>query len=188
MNACVSPGFFSVHELSQAPNVVTALRFPLALAFPILAKSQLGALTVLAIAGATDLMDGWMARRSGQVTMTGAVLDPIADKTFVIAVAGTLFANGQIPRWGIPCLLAREILEGPLLLWILMWRPPTGAVHEVHASALGKAATATEFAAMAAALLGSRARTATLILSAITGVAAGIAYWQQELSAASCRR
>src|SRR5262249_51569745 len=96
------PGFFSPKELLLPPNLVSALRLPLALLFPFAARSKGQALAVLALAGLTDVLDGWLAREKRQVTPTGAVLDPIADKAFALSVVGTLIAQGKIPRWGIP--------------------------------------------------------------------------------------
>jgi cardiolipin synthase (CMP-forming) len=176
------PGFFSRRELLLPPNVTSALRLPLALIFPFAARSEGHALAVLALAGLTDVLDGWLARQNGQVTTTGAVLDPVADKIFALSVVGTLIAQGRIPRWGIPALLAREILEAPLLVWVLIEaRDGEAPTPEVRSNVLGKMATTAQFAAVMAALGLPAALPAALIASAVAGTVAGVAYWRREL-------
>ena len=176
-------GFFSARELLLPPNVLSLLRLPLAAIFPFAAGSRGGALLVLALAGVTDVLDGYLARRDGQVTATGAVLDPIADKVFALSVVSTLIAEGRIPRWGIPALLAREILEAPLLFWVLRRpREEGGQPVEVQSMRLGKLATVAQFAAVMAALELPAALPAALSVAAVLGTAAGVLYWQRELS------
>lgn len=182
MRAHAPPGFFSREELLLPPNVLSALRLPLAIAFPFAARSKGPALAVLALAGLTDVLDGWLARTNGQVTSTGAVLDPIADKAFALSVATTLIARRQIPTWGIPALLAREILEAPLLVWGLLARPhEQREVTEVRANVSGKIATVAQFAAVMAAIEAPILLPAALGAAAVAGVAAGILYWRREL-------
>lgn len=175
------PGFFSREELLLPPNVLSALRFPLALIFPFVAGSKGKAVAVLALAGLTDVLDGFLARRNGQATATGAVLDPIADKVFALSVVGTLIAQGRIPRWGIPALLAREILEAPLLAWVLLEQSEGAPAPEVRANVPGKIATSAQFAAVMAALELPAALPAALVASAVAGTVAGVAYWRREL-------
>jgi|HubBroStandDraft_6_1064221.scaffolds.fasta_scaffold277635_2 cardiolipin synthase len=179
------PGFFSVEELLLAPNVMSALRLPLAALFPFASRSRGTTLAVLAAAGLTDVLDGWLARRNGQVTATGAVLDPVADKVFALSVVGTLIAQRRIPRWAIPALLAREILEAPLLAWVLLRRGGRGEdVSEARSNVPGKIATAAQFAAVMAALEAPAALPPALVCAAVTGTIAGVAYWVRELGRA----
>lgn len=182
MRAHAPPGFFSVEELLLPPNVLSAMRIPLAVAFPFAARSKGPALAVLTLAGITDVLDGWLARKNGWATATGAVLDPIADKAFALSVVMTLIARGQIPRWGIPALLARELLEGPLLVWGLLARPQEQReVTEVRANVPGKVATVAQFAAVMAAIEAPVLLPAALGAAAVAGVAAGVMYWKREI-------
>src|SRR5262245_56672760 len=112
----------SARELAIPPNLLSLARLPLAALFPLVADRLAPALAILFAAGVTDVLDGWLARRSGMVTTTGAIVDPLADKVFALAVVGTLLAQGRLPLWGVPALLAREILEVPLALWIALAR------------------------------------------------------------------
>jgi cardiolipin synthase (CMP-forming) len=183
MRAHAPPGFFSLDELLLLPNVLSLARiFPLAAAFPLASREKGSALAVLALAGVTDVLDGWLARAWNKTTSTGAVLDPIADKAFAMSVVGTLIARGKLPAWGIPALLAREILEAPLLAWMILARPrEEREVTEVRANVPGKIATVAQFAAVMAAIEAPVLLPIALGASAVTGAWAGIAYWKREL-------
>lgn len=65
------------------------------------------ALAALAVAGATDVADGALARRLGHTTYLGQYLDGEADLSFWVALALTLSARGLLPRWLVAMLLAR---------------------------------------------------------------------------------
>jgi CDP-diacylglycerol--glycerol-3-phosphate 3-phosphatidyltransferase/cardiolipin synthase len=178
-----APGFFSLEELLLPPNVLSLLRLPLAAAFPFAARSRGSAMVVLGLAGLTDVFDGWLARRSGQVTTTGAVLDPIADKVFALSVVATLVSRGKLPAWGIAALLTREILEAPLLAWVLLVRSPRRAddVAGYRSNVPGKVATVAQFAAVMAAIEAPALLPAALAAAAAAGAVAGVAYWTREL-------
>ena len=185
MRAHAPPGFFSREELLLPPNVLTMLRLPLALAFPFAAGSKGAARAVLALAALTDVLDGWLARKNGQVTSTGAVLDPVADKVFALSVVTTLIARKKLPAWGIPAILARELLEAPLLCWmILARRDEPREVTEVAANLPGKVATAAQFAAVLAAIEAPLLLWPALGVAAAAGTWAGLAYWRRELGRA----
>ncbi len=85
----------------NAANVVTLVRFllvPLVVVALLLGEDQVGwrwaAAAVFAFAAATDKVDGWLARRSGQVTDWGKLVDPIADKALVGAALVMLSVLG----------------------------------------------------------------------------------------------
>lgn len=83
-----------------AANQLTLLRL---LLVPVFALSMLygrpgWALVVFAVAGATDAFDGFIARRTGQLTALGAWLDPMADKLLV----ATMFVMLTVPNLGMP--------------------------------------------------------------------------------------
>ncbi len=86
---------------------------------------------------------------------------------------------------GIPALLAREILEAPLLFWVLIRpREDGGEPVDVRSIGPGKLATAAQFAAVMAALELPAALPAALVAAAALGTAAGVLYWRRELRAA----
>ena len=184
MRPRVPPSFFSIDELLLPPNVVTATRFVIALLFPLAARSTSLALLFLVSAAGSDVLDGWLARRGDRITATGVVLDPIADKAFALSVVATLVAQRKLPVWGAPCLLLRELIEAPLLAWVFLHpsAPDEADVRLVGLSRPGKVATAAEFAAVLFALVLPSALTPLLLFAGAAGLAAGIGYWDRELS------
>lgn len=60
-------------------------------------------------AAITDLLDGWLARRQGLVTIIGKFLDPLADKLIVTATLVWLVPMGRIAAWAVVLLISREI-------------------------------------------------------------------------------
>ena len=66
------------------------------------------ALVIFLIATATDFLDGWLARRRGQITKLGTLLDPIADKLLISAAFISLVEMGLAPAWMVVVVVARE--------------------------------------------------------------------------------
>jgi phosphatidylglycerophosphate synthase len=90
------------------PNLLSLARFPLAAAF--LASSSVRMRTwILGLAALTDLLDGWLARR-GQSSQLGALLDPVADKTFVLIAVTAFLADGAISARDYLVVLSRDIM------------------------------------------------------------------------------
>jgi len=65
-------------------------------------------LAIFLVAAATDLVDGWLARRWGQVTTVGTLLDPIADKLLISAALISLVQIGLMPGWMAVIIIGRE--------------------------------------------------------------------------------
>src|SRR2546421_11532718 len=96
-----------------AADVATALRFPLAVLFP-LVRTPVWQLAIVAAAAATDVADGLLARRFG-ASRVGAVLDPIADKVFMADAFVTLTLSG-VDEWFEVCgMMARGLDDA---LWV----------------------------------------------------------------------
>lgn len=89
------------------PNAMSALRFPMAVLFPFMGWS--GRIILVAAAAGSDWIDGRLARRTRRVTQLGEVLDPVADKTFMLVVLVTLAVERALPLWTLPLLLLRDI-------------------------------------------------------------------------------
>lgn len=87
--------------LQHLPNTITIARLllvPVMILF--LKQGQYGyALTVFLVAGVSDALDGFIARRFGLITHLGAVLDPLADKLLLISAYVMLAWLGQVPFW-----------------------------------------------------------------------------------------
>ncbi|MEY4328085.1 MAG: hypothetical protein RIR71_755, partial [Actinomycetota bacterium] len=88
-------------ELRSVPNMLSILRLILVPVFLwlLLNDHMFWALAVLAFAGASDWLDGQIARRFNQVTELGRVLDPAADRLYIFASLIGLVINGNIPAW-----------------------------------------------------------------------------------------
>jgi CDP-diacylglycerol--glycerol-3-phosphate 3-phosphatidyltransferase len=63
---------------------------------------------LFAVTGATDFLDGWVARRTGTVTVVGKFLDPLADKLIAMSILVMLVHLGRVPAWLVILILARE--------------------------------------------------------------------------------
>ena len=66
------------------------------------------ALAIFLVAGATDLLDGYLARRWGQVTTIGTLLDPIADKLLISSALISLVQVNAVPGWMVILIVGRE--------------------------------------------------------------------------------
>ena len=66
------------------------------------------ALGIFLVATATDFLDGWLARRRGQITKLGTLLDPIADKLLISAAFISLVEMDLAPAWMVVVVIARE--------------------------------------------------------------------------------
>ncbi len=94
-------------------NLLTCLRLLLApiIIWAVLGGRDLLVLASFALACATDMADGWVARKTGKVTTLGIVLDPIADKTVILSALLTGAAIGKLPWWLALAYLAKELLQ-----------------------------------------------------------------------------
>jgi phosphatidylglycerophosphate synthase len=96
-------------SLVNPPNLISLCRLPLAVVF--VGLPHAGArVAVLLVAMLTDLLDGWVARRANAVTRAGALIDPIADRLFVLAVVLAYLADGLLSAGQVLVLLARDIM------------------------------------------------------------------------------
>jgi len=162
-------------DLVRLPSLVSLTRVPLGLAFlAIVPQRPSVAFSLLALAAASDVLDGFLARKRGDVTATGAVLDPIADKLFVALVVIALIAHGRLGALGAFLLATRELGELPLLLWFAFAHASVPV--QPMASVLGKAATVSQFVALVWLTFGWPGAGVWLALTAIVGVCAALGY------------
>ncbi|HEY4941183.1 MAG TPA: CDP-alcohol phosphatidyltransferase family protein [Rhizomicrobium sp.] len=97
--------------LRQIPNILTGIRIVLAplTAYLIWLGHDLAALLVFAFAGASDAVDGFLARRFGLVSRFGEYLDPAADKLLMLACFITLTLMGYTPLWLSALVIGRDV-------------------------------------------------------------------------------
>jgi cardiolipin synthase (CMP-forming) len=94
------PNLFTLARLLLAPVIVLA----------IVDRCALAALSIFAIAAATDAIDGYLARHLGAATPGGAFLDPIADKLLLTSVYLALALAGSVPWWLVGVIFGRDLL------------------------------------------------------------------------------
>ena len=100
------------------PNVLSALRLvgvPVFL-WAILTERDGLAIVLLVASGVTDYLDGKIARHYGLVSRVGQVLDPVADRLYIVATLLGLAWRDIIPWWLVAVLFAREAFMGVVVL------------------------------------------------------------------------
>lgn len=121
------------------PNLFTVLRLagvPLFVYLALGPRADGWAVAVLAIGGTSDWVDGFLARRLGQVSRLGELLDPLADRLYIGATVIVLTVREVVPLWFTLALLVREAVLGVGLLVLRRYGYGPPAVHYV-----GKTAT-----------------------------------------------
>lgn len=117
------------------PTFLTLLRLPLTVAIIWLVllgtrPAQAAALTAFILASFTDWLDGYLARRWGQMTASGAFLDPIADKVLVLGLFVTFAHLGVVPVWMVAVITLRETVVTGLRFVAVRRRVTLPAVKE----------------------------------------------------------
>jgi cardiolipin synthase len=121
------------------PNLLSMLRLagvPVFLWLVLGPEADGWALALLAVSGVTDFLDGYLARRLGQTSIVGEILDPVADRLYILAVVVGLALREVIPWWAALSLPLRD-----LLLWGLVPLLRTRGYSALPVHFLGKAAT-----------------------------------------------
>jgi len=133
------------------PNILTLMRIALIPVFMIIfylpwEYSNLVCAVVYGLAGITDWLDGYLARRLNQSSPLGAFLDPVADKLMVAAALILLVEADPSPALAIPAviIIGREIAISALREWMA----ELGARATVAVSAIGKVKTVTQIVAI----------------------------------------
>jgi CDP-diacylglycerol---glycerol-3-phosphate 3-phosphatidyltransferase len=139
------------------------------------AAAYVGA-AVFVVGAATDRLDGYLARRFASATRTGAWLDPLADKLFVLAPVVALTAVDRFPLWATIVFVVREVSVSLLRAWL-------GAHgRSMPATPLGQWKTAVQMAAILLFLLPldatfDAAKLAVLVAAVGLTVWSGLDYW-----------
>jgi phosphatidylglycerophosphate synthase len=180
---------YRARDLLLAPSLLSLSRVPLAAIFACVVGIPSAALAVLLLAGISDVLDGWVARRRGLATATGAALDGITDKLFALVVAIALYSTGQLGVGALLLLSAREIGEATLLLWFLV-SPSARARRAAYprANVVGKLATVLQLMAIGLALFRAPGVAYLTSATAVVGALAALSYWRRELTPIPARR
>lgn len=159
---------------ANLPNAITAARIALIVVFVVLLgrHEDAWAITALAVAGLSDFLDGYLARRWGQTTALGRVLDPAADRLLTVAVVVGLAWRDIVPWWLVAILLARDTVMAIALVWLARRRLPTPIV-----TFLGKSATAALYVFLPLSYLAYERWDAVHTVALWGAVGAALAYW-----------
>jgi cardiolipin synthase len=106
-------------RILTVPNVITLARLlciPVFLWLLFGLHEQTAAAILLAVLGATDWVDGYVARRFGQVSTFGKVLDPTADRVLVATAVISIMAYGAVPLWFGIATIVREVLVSVMVV------------------------------------------------------------------------
>jgi cardiolipin synthase len=147
------------NRLLTLPNLLSLSRLPLGGLFWVALGRGAGhaelPFCVLATAAATDVLDGWVARRRGlDPAGMGSWLDPICDKLFVGSVLAAIYVERRAPLSLLALIATRELLQLPMALvyrtsvTLRRWLR-----YDFRASLLGKGATVAQFLAVSALIL-----------------------------------
>jgi cardiolipin synthase len=116
------------------PNIVTIARILLVpiLVWAIATGDMRLAFVLFLVAGISDAIDGFVAKRFGMITDFGAHLDPLADKMLIIAIFVGLGITGAIPLWLVILVVSRDVLIiGAVTLALLLGKPVRVRPHMV---------------------------------------------------------
>ena len=169
-------------SLFTLPNLVSTSRVALAFGF-VVSESAPMRLALIGIASLTDFLDGWLARRTQSMSRMGALIDPVADRFFVLAVVVSYVAGGQLQLWQGIAIFFRDVMS--IIGWFVArnvsWlRPIT-----FKARPIGKVVTAAQLLTFVAVLAYPVAVDALVLLVAALGVAATVDYtlmlWRERV-------
>jgi cardiolipin synthase len=135
------------------PNALSGLRLlgvPLFFWLIVGPESDGLALAILIVSSFTDWLDGYLARRLNQFSRLGELLDPLADRLYVVAALAALYIRDLLPIWVVAALLMRDVLMSLLLVYLKRFGVTGVPVHFV-----GKAATMNLLYALPLILLGT---------------------------------
>ena len=132
--------------------MITVLRILLVAptAWLLVEEQYVWALVVMALAGASDALDGWLARRFDWTSRMGAALDPVADKLLVAAMFIVFTVQGHIPLWVAGIVLGRDaVIMSGAGVYRLLYGPI-----QFSPTLVSKANTATQIIVVLLLLLG----------------------------------
>lgn len=131
------------------PNIISLSRLLLALGFVVM-HGRWERTAIIIIAAVTDVMDGWMARRENGSTLTGALIDPFADRVFVLAAVSAYLIAGWLTTPQFLVFLARDIATA--VGFVVARFIPGLTASAFRARALGKSVTVLQMALLLAVL------------------------------------
>jgi CDP-diacylglycerol--glycerol-3-phosphate 3-phosphatidyltransferase/cardiolipin synthase len=155
------------------PNAISLSRIVLAAGF--VAVPEAGArVALISVASATDVLDGWLARRRGITSQWGALIDPLADRAFVVAAVASFVWRSELSAGQALTLLARDIATavGFVVARLVPWLRNA----PFQARPLGKAVTLLQLATLFVVLLAPSLVAALVVAVGALAAAAVVDY------------
>lgn len=166
------PNILTLSRLIMIPVFVAVFYLPVQWSYIVSA-------TIFAIAGLTDWLDGYLARRLDQTTPFGAFLDPVADKLMVAVALTVLIEEHASIILTIPAMviIGREIVISALREWMA----EIGSRASVAVSYIGKVKTTAQIVSIIVLLAFPAAHVWSLVGTLLLYIAAGLTLWSMVL-------
>jgi phosphatidylglycerophosphate synthase len=165
--------------LRALPNVLTLGRLALGLVFPWIPVPWRPG--VVAAAALSDLADGAISRSAGVSGTAGQILDPIADKVFVLAVVVTLLFEGDVRLYEVALIGLRDWVVLAGAAWVLL-REDWHTLRHLPPTFLGKVTTTLQFVLLLSLLIAGRMPhfifVPTVLLSALAALDYCRVFWR----------
>ena len=164
------------------PNIVSTSRVAMAIGFVVFDAVPVR-LALLGAASVTDFLDGWIARRTQAASRIGALIDPIADRLFVLGVVISYVMGGQLALWQAIAIMFRDVMS--VIGWFVARRVSWLRPITFQARLVGKLVTVFQLATFVAVLLMPDWVNRLVVLVAVLGVVATIDYtlmlWRERV-------
>lgn len=165
--AVIIPAMTPRRTLVRLPNLLSCSRLVLAAGFVATGATE-ARVGLIGAAAITDFLDGWLARRANATSRWGALLDPIADRVFVLTVTGTFLYTGALSTGAYFILLMRDIATA--VGFLVARAIPRLRSAKFQARLAGKVVTVLQLLTLAAVLVYPSALPALLALVAVASV------------------
>jgi CDP-diacylglycerol--glycerol-3-phosphate 3-phosphatidyltransferase/cardiolipin synthase len=177
----VTTGALTFQEFLRPANLLSLVRVPLGFLVWVAPENPAYVLSLVALAGVSDVLDGAVARRSGESTTNlGTWLDPVCDKFFFGSTVVAVWTSSHFPVWLALSAALREFLLLPLLVGRFLIPALRDRTIPYRAKWMGKLTTVLQFLLFAAVLLGHEKSAPTIAIAAgVTGaISAGQYTWR----------
>jgi phosphatidylglycerophosphate synthase len=159
--------------LFTLPNTISLSRVVLALAF-VLVSEPWDRIALIAVAGFTDIMDGWLARHEKSESSAGALLDPLADRVFVLVAISTYLIEGRLTTGQYFIFLTRDLATA--LGFVVAKIIPTLRPAVFRARMLGKIVTVVQLITLTAIIVVPELTNGLVLTIGIISIASIIDY------------
>ncbi|NTX10713.1 CDP-alcohol phosphatidyltransferase family protein [Myxococcus sp. CA051A] len=159
-------------------NILSLSRLPMAVAFIVESDAKVRAALVV-LAAFSDFLDGWIARHKGLATRLGALIDPVADRAFMVTAILVCYLDGLIALPEVLLLLVRDI--GTAVGFIVTRLVPKLRRVELKARMLGKVVTSLQLVTLLCVLLFPPAVRPLVALIAVLSLASVVDYTRAVL-------